>query len=105
MLVALSGEIDVVTAPAMREALAEATRLAVTGLITDLGDVTFMDAAGLGVLAGAGGRARHLPGGLRLAAVPPHVVRLLKLTGLDRHLAVFPLPPDPATAAGRQPRS
>jgi hypothetical protein len=57
--------------------------------------VTFLDAAGLGVLAGASGRARHLPGGLRLVAVPARVLRVLRLlalTGLDRHLAASPAP-------------
>ena len=96
--VALSGEIDIVTVPAVRDVLAGAVRQAVTGVIVDLGEVTFLDAAGLGVLAGAAGRARHLPGGLRLVAVPARVLRLLTLTGLDRHLAAFPVPP------GSQPK-
>jgi anti-sigma B factor antagonist len=55
--------------------------------------VTFLDAAGLGVLAAASGNARHLPGGFRLVAVPARVLRLLMVTGLDRHLATFPAPP------------
>jgi anti-anti-sigma factor len=53
VVVGLSGEIDVVTAPAAREVLAEAASQGVTGITVDLGEVTFMDAAGLGVLAGA----------------------------------------------------
>jgi len=92
MVVALSGEIDIAAAPAVREVLAEAVGQAAAGVIVDLGEVTFLDAAGLGVLAGASGRARHLPGGLRLVAVPARVLRLLALTGLDRHLAAFPAP-------------
>ena len=52
MAVALSGEIDIVTVPAVRDVLAGAVRQAVTGVIVDLGEVTFLDAAGLGVLAG-----------------------------------------------------
>jgi anti-anti-sigma regulatory factor len=75
--VALSGEIDIVAAPAVRKLLAEAVGQA---------------AAGLGALAGASGRARHLPGGFRLVAVPARVLRLLALTGLDRHLAASPAP-------------
>jgi anti-sigma B factor antagonist len=90
--VALSGEIDIATAPEVREVLAEAAGQAATGVIVDLGEVTFLDAHGLGVLAGASGRARHLPGGLRLVAVPARVLRLLTLTGLDRHLTAFPAP-------------
>jgi len=89
VVVALSGEIDIATAPAARDLLAEATSEGVTGITVDLGQVTFMDAAGLGVLASASKAARHLPEGLRLAAVPPRVLRLLRLTGLDC-LAAFP---------------
>lgn len=103
-VVALSGEIDILTAPAVHEALAEATRRAVTGVIIDLARVTFLDAAGLGVLASASGRARHLPDGLRLAAVPPRAVRLLTLAGLDRQLAVFPAPPGRERPADAGPR-
>lgn len=47
VVVALSGEIDIVAAPAVRQALAAATRKAVAGVIADLAEVTFMDAAGL----------------------------------------------------------
>jgi anti-sigma B factor antagonist len=104
MVVALCGEIDMLTVPAVREVLAEATRRAVTGVIIDLAEVTFLDAAGLGALAGASGRARHLPGGLRLAAVPPRALRLLTLTGLDRHLAIFPAPPRREQPADAGPR-
>ena len=94
---ALSGEIDIVTAPAVRDVLAGAVRQAVW-IIVDLGEVTFLDAAGLGVLADGARRARHLPGGLGLVAVPRRVLRLLTLAGLDRHLAAFAAPP------GSQPR-
>jgi anti-sigma B factor antagonist len=93
VVVALTGEIDIVTAPVARDLLAEAASEAVTGITVDLGEVTFLDAAGLGVLAGASGNARHLPGGFRLVAVPARVLRLLMVTGLDRHLATFPAPP------------
>jgi anti-sigma B factor antagonist len=93
VVVALSGEIDIVTAPAARDLLAEAASEAVTGITVDLSGVTFLDAAGLGVLAGASGAVQHLPGGFRLVAVPVRVLRLLRLTGLDRHLAAFPAPP------------
>jgi anti-sigma B factor antagonist len=93
VVVALSGEIDVVTAPETRDLLAEAAGEAVTGITVDLGGVTFLDAAGLGVLAGASEAVRHLPDGFRLVAVPARVLRLLRLTGLDCHLAAFAAPP------------
>lgn len=101
--VALSGEIDLATAPVLRDVLIQATSLAVTGVIVDLDGVTFVDAAGLGVLVGADKRAGHLPGGLRLVAVSARVRRLLALLGLDRHLAAFPAPPWNDGDRGRMP--
>jgi len=93
VVVALSGEIDIVTAPVTRDLLAEAAGEAVTGITVDIGGVTFLDAAGLGVLVGASEEVRHLPDGFRLVAVPARVLRLLRLTGLDYHLAAFAAPP------------
>jgi anti-anti-sigma factor len=70
------------TTPFVRAAFADAIRRARTGVIADLSEVSFIDACMLGVLVGAGNHASHLPAGLRLAGVPEHVDRLLRLTGL-----------------------
>ena len=99
VVVALSGEFDIATAPAARVLLAELASAGVTGITVDLGGLTFVDAAGLGVLAGASRAAQYLPGGFWLVAVPARVLRLLRLTGLDRQLAVFPVP-----SGSRRPR-
>ena len=93
VMVALCGEIDICTARAVRGVLAEAAGEAVAGVIVDLAGVRFVDAAGLRVLADTPVRARHLPDGLRLVAVPARLLRLLRLTGLDRQLAAYPAPP------------
>jgi hypothetical protein len=52
--------------------------------------VSFCDASGLAVLVNTGRRARLLGGFLRLAAVSPQAGRVLNITGLHRHLAIFP---------------
>jgi anti-sigma B factor antagonist len=87
VLVTVVGEIDIATAPQLRAQLAG---LAGTGqrVIVDLGQVRFSDAAGLGVLAGAAGRAAASGGSLLLAAARPQLRRLLAITGLDRHIPV-----------------
>lgn len=81
-IVWLAGELDIFTAPRLRTAFAEATDRARTGVIADLSGVSFIDACTLGVLVGAGNRASHLPAGLRLAGVPAHADKLLRITGL-----------------------
>ncbi len=86
----LAGELDIASVPELREQLLVLLRPASGRLIIDLSRVTFCDASGLAVLVGTGRRARLLGGFLRLAAVPPEVSRMLRSTGLDRHLLAFP---------------
>jgi anti-sigma B factor antagonist len=59
-------------------------------VIIDLEEVSFIDASGLGALAGAAGRAAKAGGSLHVTAAPPRIRRLLALTGLDRHLLTAP---------------
>jgi anti-anti-sigma factor len=87
--VSVAGEIDLFTAPELDECLSRSQ--ADTGaLIIDLGGVTFMDARGLTVLVRAVHRADGIGGGPpRLAAVTGQVSRLLRVTHLDRYLALY----------------
>jgi anti-sigma B factor antagonist len=97
-IVSLSGELDILTAPVLRAAFTDAISRARTGVIADLSGVSFIDACTLGVLVRAGKNASHLPAGLRLAGVPAHVDRLLRITGLLGSLpSVYP-PVTPASA-------
>jgi len=89
-VVELAGELDLASAPALREQLLGLLRQGSSRLVLDLSRVSFCDASGLAVLVGTSHRARRLGGFLRLAAVPRQAVRVLDLTGLDRHLPVFP---------------
>jgi anti-anti-sigma factor len=90
VIAALSGELDIASAPALREQLLGLLTPATSRLIIDLSAVSYADASGLTVLAGTGRRAGLLGGYLRLAAPPPEVATVLSLTGLDQHLDIFP---------------
>ena len=61
------GEVDLYTAPALRERLAELVAAGVTNVILDTGGVTFLDSSGLGVLVGSHKRLRAHDGSLALA--------------------------------------
>ena len=80
--VLLEGEIDLAVREELRLALGEA---ACSGerLVVDMGGVTFIDSSGLHELMHA---ARSLNGGssLVLDRVPPSVVRLCEIVGMDR---------------------
>jgi len=56
VLVAVAGEIDISTVPRLRGVLRTVTAGGVR-VIVDLDQVSFIDATGLGALAGAAGRA------------------------------------------------
>jgi len=86
----LTGELDIASAPALREQLLSLLRPGSSDLVIDLSKVSFCDASGLAVLVSTGRRARLLGGFMRLAAVSPLVEHALQVTGLHRSLAIFP---------------
>jgi anti-anti-sigma factor len=89
VIAALSGELGIASAPALRGQLHSLLRAA-SHLIIDLSAVEHADASGLAVLVGSRRRARLLGGSLRLAAPSPQAARVLSATGLNQHLDIFP---------------
>jgi anti-sigma B factor antagonist len=85
----LAGELDIASAPDLRDQLLSLLRPGSSRLVIDLSRVSFCDASGLAVLVSTARRARLLGGFLRLAAVSPQVGQVLNMTGLHRHLANF----------------
>lgn len=106
-IAALTGELDIASAPALREQLLSLLRPGYSRLVIDMSKVTFADASGIAVLVSTARRARLLRGFLRLAAVSPPTRQVLHITGLDRNLAIFPTVQAAATSPpGRvRPRS
>jgi len=81
--VVVDGEVDVATAPQLREALHQAIDHGATRLRIDLADVGFIDSAGLGVLIGVLKRIREVGGEIELAHVQPAPRKVIEITGLD----------------------
>ncbi len=90
VIAALRGELDIASAPGLREQLLSLLRPAASRLIIDLSAVGHADASGAAVLVGSGRRAGLLGGWLRLAAPSPEVTRVLVATGIGQHLDTFP---------------
>ena len=81
----VEGEVDLMTAPSLANAIAEAEAAGVDSDLTlDLREVTFMDSTGLRVLLEARERlSPGAPGGLRLLVTEGgSVERLLELVGV-----------------------
>jgi anti-sigma B factor antagonist len=70
-VVAICGEVDIQSAPELRDELLRVIRRRGPELIIDLGGVTFLDCAGLGVLLATRRRAQLEGGWVRLVRVPP----------------------------------
>jgi anti-sigma B factor antagonist len=97
-VVTVEGEIDIYTAPRLRELLID---LAGTGnyrLIVDLDKVGFLDSTGLGVLVGALKRVRPHDGWLDLVCTQERIVNIFKITGLTKVFGIYQSV-DQATAA------
>ena len=81
-VVSVTGEIDLSTSPALRQALQDAGSNG-SNVVVDLSEVTFLDSTGLGDLVRA--RAAVIAGGgqFTLVVCQPRVRRVLEITGLD----------------------
>jgi anti-sigma B factor antagonist len=84
----VDGEVDVFTAPKLREAIIGCIDGGNDRLIVNLEGVAFMDSTGLGVLVGGLKRVKERNGDLALAGAHGTVLRVLNVTGLN---AVFPM--------------
>ncbi|MGY1824302.1 STAS domain-containing protein [Geodermatophilus sp. SYSU D00079] len=96
---AVAGEVDSSTAPALRDAVDEAFAAGAREIVVDLDAVTFLDSAGLCVLAGAHRRADEDGVRVRVLASGRAVIRPLQITGLWELLAVEQVEPGAGSAA------
>lgn len=86
-VLAVTGEIDVATAPELRAHLAEHEGDE-TLVVVDLSAVGFLDSTALGVLVAAlrkrGDAGKQLP----LVVTDPHVLKVFEITGLDQVFSI-----------------
>lgn len=87
VLVEVSGEIDLSTAPTLRAALDGVIDDGARELILDLEGVRFMDSTGLRVLMAVVNRRESVS--LSVVACPPLISRIFSITGVDRVIPMF----------------
>ena len=83
-VISIQGEVDVYTAPKLREEIHRRLDQGETRVVADLTNVAYMDSSGLGVLIGALKRSREEGGDLIVAAPNPRISRILDVTGLSK---------------------
>lgn len=87
-VVAVTGEVDMATAPRLREHLVSLMGEGRHRIVVDLDAVDFLDSTGLGVLVGALRRVRTHEGELALVCSQPRILKGFEITGLDK---AFPI--------------
>ena len=87
-VIEVGGEIDVYTAPKLRERIIELVDEGQYHLVVDLEKVEFLDSTGLGVLVGGLKRVRGHDGSLQLVCTQEKILKIFRITGLTK---VFPI--------------
>jgi anti-sigma B factor antagonist len=87
-VVEVSGELDLATAPELRERLDAHLDAGRYTIVVDLRSVTFLDSTALGVLVGALKRCRERDGDLRLTTAEPRILKLFTITGLNETFSI-----------------
>ena len=82
-LLVLRGDLDIGTAPQLRDALVEVIGDG-SRIVIDMEALDFLDSAGLGILVGGLKRARTHGGELELVCSSHAVLKPIEITGLDR---------------------
>jgi len=88
-IVAIGGEIDVYTAPKLREQLIDLVSNGSHHLIVDMEAVEFLDSTGLGVLVGGLKRVRAHDGSLRLVCSQERILKIFRITGLTKVFSIY----------------
>jgi anti-sigma B factor antagonist len=87
-VVEVTGEIDVYTAPKLREQLAELVDSGRHDIVVDMQGVEFLDSTGLGVLVGGLKRVKQHDGSMNLVCTQERILKIFRITGLTK---VFPI--------------
>lgn len=94
----VGGEIDVYTAPRLREKLIELVDGGVRNLVIDLERVDFLDSTGLGVLVGGLKRMRSNEGTVQLVCTQEKILKIFRITGLTKVFSIHASAKDAAAA-------
>ena len=85
----VQGEIDIYTAPRLRELLINLVSTGSYQLVVNLDKVGFLDSAGLGVLVGGLRRVRAHNGSLDLVCTQQPILKIFRITGLTEVFGIY----------------
>jgi anti-sigma B factor antagonist len=85
----LRGEIDVYTAPQLRQSIVDLVEEGSVRLVVDMRAVEFLDSTGLGVLVEGLKRVKSKDGSLSIVATQDKILKIFDITGLNRAFPIF----------------
>jgi anti-sigma B factor antagonist len=85
----LRGEIDVYTAPRLRQAIVDIVDGGAQRLVVDMEKVDFLDSTGLGVMVEGLKRMKGRDGTLSVVATQDKIVKIFDITGLNKSFDIF----------------
>ena len=88
-LIALTGEVDLYTAPEFKQQLLDVIGQGAKDVVVDFSDTTFIDSTTLGVLVGGVKRLRMNEGQLSLVCSDRNITKIFEITGLDRVFTIY----------------
>jgi anti-sigma B factor antagonist len=88
-VIKLKGEVDIYTAPSLRETIVDAVEKGRYKIAVDLNEVVFLDSTGLGVLVGGLKRVKQHDGELGVICNQDKILRIFKITGLTKIFKMY----------------
>ena len=88
-VISLAGEVDLYTAPELKQQLLEVIGQGASHVIVDFTNTTFIDSTTLGVRVGGVKRLRTNEGELALVCSDRNITKIFEITGLDRVFDIY----------------
>lgn len=101
-LIELEGEVDVYTAPQLKQQMINLLESGAKEMIVDLSKVDYLDSTALGVLIGGLKRMREMDGNMVLVCPSPRIRRMFEITGLDKIFDIYNSVEDAQEAMGKE---
>jgi anti-sigma B factor antagonist len=88
-IIEVGGEIDVYTAPKLRDRISELVADGNYNLVIDMENVDFLDSTGLGVLVGGLKKLRAHDGSMQLICTQERLLKIFRITQLAKVFAIY----------------
>ena len=91
LLLRLDGDLDMKSSEQLRQLIdSEIERRGIRTVILNMQNVQFIDSSGLGVILGRYKKLTPLGGKLKICSVPPHILKIMELSGLPKIISFYP---------------